>query len=68
VNNIIVKRYSDPVAVGGWQGWIEPEDRTWIAFIDMEGRPTFFLNRDPVTGAVSGPTVEGRSVPSPEGQ
>jgi len=35
-----------------WQGWIEPDDLSWIAFIDVDGRPTFFLDRDPATGAV----------------
>jgi len=35
-----------------WAGAIEPADRAWIAFIDLEGKPTFYLNRDPVTGAV----------------
>lgn len=49
--NIVVGRYSNPKAIG-WQGWIEPEDRAWIAFIDLEGRPKFYLNRDPKTGAV----------------
>ena len=28
-----------------WQGWIEDEEQTWIAFIDMQGKPVFFLNR-----------------------
>jgi len=28
-----------------WQGWIEDAEQTWIAFIDMEGRPVFFLHR-----------------------
>jgi hypothetical protein len=51
MQNISVKRYSNPQAVG-WAGWLEPEDRSWIAFIDLEGRPRFFLDRDPVTGGV----------------
>lgn len=52
MGNIKVTRYPDPQAVGGWQGYLEPEDRSWIAFIDSEGAPKFFLDRDPVTGAV----------------
>ena len=51
MQSIIVKRYSNPKAVG-YAGWIEPEDKGWIAFVDLDGRPQFFLNRDPVTGAV----------------
>ena len=50
MQNIHVKRYSDPTAVG-YAGWIEPADRSWIAFIDLDGRATFFLERD-ATGAV----------------
>lgn len=52
MGNITVTRYPDPVAVGGWQGYLEPEDKSWIAFVGSDGRPVFFLDRDPVTGAV----------------
>lgn len=51
MSNITVGRYSDPERVG-WQGWIEPKKKDWIAFIDLEGKPVFYLNRDPKTGAV----------------
>lgn len=51
MQNITVTRYSNPKAVG-WAGYIEPEDKGWIAFIDLGGRPLFFLNRDPETGRV----------------
>lgn len=50
MQQINVKRYADPKATG-WAGWIEPEDKSWVAFIDLKGHPTFFLNRDPETGA-----------------
>jgi hypothetical protein len=49
MGNIIVGRYQE---CEGWQGWIEPDDKTWIMFIDSEGHPIVYLNRDPVTGAV----------------
>jgi hypothetical protein len=60
MGNIVVGRYSHftPLPEGcvdvadEWQGWIEPEDHSWIAFIAADGKPTFFLNRDPETGAV----------------
>jgi hypothetical protein len=52
MGNIKVGRYPDPNAVGGWAGWIEDDSRSWIMFIDTEGRPLVFLNRDPVTGGV----------------
>ena len=49
--------YADGVRVGTvrrrWAGWLEPEDKTWIAFIrEEDGVPVFYLNRDPETGAV----------------
>lgn len=63
--NITVTRYPIPTAaeraevgpdVGfpsdNWQGVIEPDDKSWIAFIATDGSPTFFLDRDPTTGAV----------------
>jgi len=49
LQNIIVKRYEN---VPEWQGWIEPEDLTWIMFVDREGHVTLFDERDPVTGSV----------------
>jgi hypothetical protein len=51
MSNITVGRYDDPESVG-YQGWIEPEDRTWIAFVRNDGTPQVFLDRDPETGAV----------------
>lgn len=51
MQNIIVHRYDNPAELG-WTGYIEPKDLSWIAFIDLHGRPTFFLHRDQVTGAV----------------
>jgi hypothetical protein len=51
MQQINVKRYADPTSTG-WAGWIEPEDKSWVAFIDLGGQPTFFLNRDPETGAI----------------
>lgn len=58
MQNIHVGRYSKE-AIGGvpgagvdWQGWVEPDDRTWIVFVRSDGSPIVFLNRDPQTGAV----------------
>ena len=50
MENITVGRYSHPASTG-YQGWIEPVDRTWIAFIATDGTPAVFLNRAP-DGAV----------------
>ena len=51
MQNINVTRYANPKATG-WAGYIEPDDLSWIAFIGLDGRPVFFLNRDPVTGGI----------------
>jgi hypothetical protein len=53
MQNISVTRHPNPKDVG-WAGYIQPEDRSWIAFIGRDGRPMFFLNRDPETGAILG--------------
>lgn len=34
---IHVRRYSDPSH--GFSGWIEPEDRSWVLFIAVDGTP-----------------------------
>jgi hypothetical protein len=46
VGNITVGRYDDPASTG-WQGWIEPDDRSWIMFVANDGHPVAFLNRAP---------------------
>ena len=51
MDNIVVGRYDDPEAVG-YAGWIEPESKSWIAFIDIKGSPVFFLNRT-ANGAIA---------------
>lgn len=54
MGNITVGRYDHPGGPEGtgYQGWVEPSDRSWIAFIANDGHPVVFLNRDPETGAV----------------
>jgi hypothetical protein len=62
MQNINVRRYSNPHAVGGWAGWIEPDDKSWIAFIDIEGRAKFYLERDPVTGGIIERDADGKVI------
>jgi hypothetical protein len=60
MQNITVGRYSpnsgnvepDGSLHREWAGWIEPEDRSWIMFVRVDGTPLVFLDRDPVTGGV----------------
>lgn len=64
MQNVTVSRYRKGFTADGtphignfWQGYIEPADKSWIVFIDVDGRPLVFLDRDPVTGAVAGPSL-----------
>lgn len=43
MQNIHVKRYDDPAAVGGFLGTIEPEDRSFIVFVNADGTPQLWL-------------------------
>lgn len=52
MQNIIVGRYNHESLTVDWQGWIEPQDLSWIAFIKADGTPQVYLNRDPITGSV----------------
>jgi hypothetical protein len=49
MSNIEVHRYANP---GEWLGWIEPEDSSWIIFVDNQHAAHCYLSRDPKTGAV----------------
>ena len=51
MGNITVGRYDKPADVG-YQGWLEPEDQSWVAFVADDGKPVVFLNRAP-DGAVA---------------
>jgi hypothetical protein len=64
--NIHVHRYPRPTveerAAAGpdvsfpadrWQGWIEDDAQSWIAFIGIDGRPVFWLERDEDGGVLS---------------
>lgn len=67
---IHVKRYDNPKSIG-WAGYIEPDDKSWIAFVDLDGRPKVYLHRDetgrclPDDPADRGPgaSVDGGALP-----
>ena len=44
VPQLILRRYIH-AASSGWQGALEPSDRSWILFSDIDGRPLLFLSR-----------------------
>jgi hypothetical protein len=45
LSRIGVGRYDQPEKVG-WLGWIEDEEKTWVAYISLDGVPHFYLNRN----------------------
>ncbi len=55
MQNIHVRRYKQP-APGGFQGTVEPEDRSWVIFIDKEGHATFWRRGE--LDVCSGPHIE----------
>jgi len=69
MQNVKISRYARPLDCG-WAGWIEPEDRSWIVFIDLQGMPVFFLSRDPKTGAIcpDDPTARERHIAELRGE
>jgi hypothetical protein len=50
--NITVGRYTSQQTREFWQGWIEPDDKSWIMFVKADGSPVVFLERNPDSGAV----------------
>lgn len=60
---IHVKRYNNPAAVG-YQGSVEPDDRSWIVFIDNEGLATLWRRVESKSGAVyrDGKVIEPEKV------
>lgn len=60
MQNIHIKRY-EPTQGTGFQGCIEPEDRSWVVFLDAAGRPTLWHR---VEGTGSEGKVEHAYAPS----
>ena len=47
----------------GWLGWLEDEERTWLALVDKDGAILLWDQRAPVTGLPTGePTTLARNV------
>lgn len=50
MDTILIKRYDPNVA--GYQGTIEPKDRSWIIYIGADGVPLFYPHRAPDGGVL----------------
>lgn len=49
MTEITVKRYDQPAA--GYAGTIEPADRAWILWIDVDGAPSLWTRVESEDGA-----------------
>jgi hypothetical protein len=57
MQNLTVGRYIEPAIKTTYQGWIEPEDRSWIIFLDAEGQPVMYWRERGDDGSVIGDPV-----------
>jgi len=56
MSNIKIGRYAVVETDGEWTGFVEPEDRSWIIFLNHEGKPgLYWSQRDPDGGVVGDP-------------
>ena len=46
MQNIAISRYGDQKPTRAWAGSIEPEDRSWILFVDVDNIPHLYVHRD----------------------
>lgn len=57
MSNITIGRYDDTSITDHWAGYIEPGDKSWIIFLDAEGRPAVYYPKREKSGAVVGEAV-----------
>jgi hypothetical protein len=57
MQNLTVGRYIEPSVMTSYKGWIEPEDRSWIIFLDAEGMPVMYWRERGDDGSVIGDPV-----------
>ncbi len=58
MQDITIGRYNNPDKVGGWAGWVEPKDQSWILFIDKDGKTLFWPKRDKDGGVIGKPATQ----------
>lgn len=61
-NFITIGEYEKPKEVGGWSGWVEPHDKSWIIWFDEDHRPTLYNRRREPGGGVIEKVPEDRIV------
>lgn len=56
MSNLTIERYTGPITAT-YAGLIEPADRSWIIYLDADGKPdTYWAHRD-ADGAVTGEPI-----------
>jgi hypothetical protein len=50
MNEIKIHRYDGEGGAGGFAGYVEPSDKSWILFIGNDGAPLFYPHRNPDGG------------------
>jgi hypothetical protein len=57
MSNLKIGRYAHESVTAHHAGWIEPDDGSWIIFLDAAGKPcVYYAEREP-SGAVIGEGV-----------
>lgn len=62
-DNIVLAAYPKPDQVGGWAGFIEDKNRTWIIWFGPDGRPSLYHGERDEEGGVVG---DGIALGSPD--
>lgn len=52
--NIKIGRYAHPSISDEWSGWGEPEDRSWIIWLNADGKPALYYPERDSGGGVIG--------------
>lgn len=55
--SITIGRYDHESVTAFCSGWIEPADKSWIIFLDPEGRPETYYPERSADGGVLGEPV-----------
>ena len=54
MGNVKIGRYEHESITNEWSGWIEPADRSWIIYLDTDGKPAVYYPEREPSGAVIG--------------
>lgn len=54
MGNVKIGRYADPVTAEEWAGYIEADDRSWIIWLDGNGKPALYFSERDANGGVIG--------------